>query len=100
MHARQFALATLIYAVLSGWASGAPLMSALPEAKLQAYPQTQPIRWRHRWSRDYEWTSRRGSEGGETGLLLGAENPSSLLERLNRDARRRQGWKDPPPPQQ
>src|SRR5437868_5500741 len=97
MHPPPFALAVLIYASSIAWASGAPAMSAITEAALQARQETLAIRWRHRWSRDYEWSGRRSSEGGET--VLGAENPLSMLEGLNRDTRRRRGWIDPPPPE-
>lgn len=97
MHCRSFVLA--LAAHLACWwpAAGAPAMNAGPQIGLHEFEAPQPARWRHRWSRDYDASGRRGGTADEAPVL--PAELYGLLDNLNRDARRRRGWLDPPPPQ-
>jgi hypothetical protein len=98
MHPRRFALALVLYIASGGWAAGAPVMSAVPEIAFLENRATEPARWRHRRDRDYDASSRVGTIA-EDSAVFARENLFGLIESLHRDARRRRGWVDPPPPQ-
>jgi hypothetical protein len=96
MHWRSFVLALAAHLACGLPAAGAPAMNPMPQIAVQEFEAPQPVRWRHRWSRDYDASGWRGT--ANLTPVLPAEL-YGLLDNLNRDARRRQGWLDPPPPQ-
>ena len=98
MSSRPLAFALLICALLGSSGTAAPLIGGTRELASRASPEMQGVRWRHRWSRDYEWSGRASRAGDDTGVFTG-ENPFSLLESRNWHMRRHRGWVNPPPAQ-
>jgi hypothetical protein len=103
MRPRQLAVAAVI---LLGWTGGAAASQLIPAragVSLQAHPDVEAVRWRHRRYRDFFWGGERRDSGriDTDGFSANAYGPNRLTlpDPVRPDSRRRRGWVDPPPAQ-